>query len=93
MKIVTMYEADDGERFCSEALCLEYEQQCADLAAANNMLDNGATLMAALTTASGKSLVLYTFYPPMIGSVSSAPMARSPRDRPRRCASASCSVR
>ena len=27
------------------------------------------TLMAALTTASGKSSVLYTFYPPMIGSV------------------------
>ena len=28
----------------------------------------GGTLMAALTTASGKSSVLYTFYPPMIGS-------------------------
>lgn len=51
MKTVTMYEADDGNQFCAEAQCLEYEQQCADLASANDMLDNGATLVAALTRA------------------------------------------
>jgi hypothetical protein len=51
MKTVTMYEADDGKQFRAEVLCLEYEQQCADLAAANDMLDNGSTLMAALTRA------------------------------------------
>lgn len=51
MKTVTMYEAEDGQQFRTEAQCVEYEQQCADLAAANDMLDNGATLMAALTRA------------------------------------------
>ena len=51
MKTATMYEADDGKQFRTEALCLEYDQQCADLAAANEMLDNGASLMAALTRA------------------------------------------
>ena len=51
MKTVTMYEADDGEQFRDEARCVEYEQACADLAAANDMLENGATLMAALTRA------------------------------------------
>lgn len=51
MKTVTMHEAEDGKLFSTEALCLEYEQQCADLAAANDMLNNGATLMAALTRA------------------------------------------
>ncbi len=51
MKTVTMYEADDGKQFRDEAQCVEYEQQCADLAAANDMLDNGATLMAAMTRA------------------------------------------
>ena len=51
MKTVTMYEAEDGKQFRAEAPCLEYEQQCADLAAANDMLYNGATLMAALTRA------------------------------------------
>ena len=51
MKTVTMYEADDGKQFRAEAQCLEYEQQCADLAAATDMLGNGATLMAALTRA------------------------------------------
>lgn len=51
MKTVTMYEAEDGRQFRAEAQCLEYEQQCADLAAANDMLYNGATLMAALTRA------------------------------------------
>jgi hypothetical protein len=51
MKIVTMYEAEDGQQFRTEAQCVEYEQQCADLAAANDMLDNGASLMAALTRA------------------------------------------
>ena len=51
MKTVTMYEAEDGKQFRAEAQCLEYEQQCADLAAANDMLYNGSTLMAALTRA------------------------------------------
>lgn len=51
MKTVTMYEAEDGKQFRDQAQCLEYEQQLADLAAANDMLDNGATLMAALTRA------------------------------------------
>lgn len=51
MKTVTMYEAEDGQQFSTKAQCAEHEQQCADLAAANDMLDNGATLMAALTRA------------------------------------------
>ncbi len=51
MKTVTMYEAEDGRQFRAEAQCLEYEQQCADLAAANDMLYDGATLMAALARA------------------------------------------
>ncbi len=51
MQTVTMYEAKDGKQFRAEAQCLEYEQQCDDLAAANDMLENGATLMAALTRA------------------------------------------
>lgn len=51
MKIVTMYEAEDGKQFRVESQCSEYEQQRADLAAANDMLNNGATLMAALTRA------------------------------------------
>jgi hypothetical protein len=51
MKTVTMYEAEDGKQFSTEAMCVEYEQSCADLSAANDMLENGATLMAALTRA------------------------------------------
>jgi len=51
------YEADDGKQFRSEAQRAEYEQQCVDLAVANDMLDNGATLMAALTRAN-KSLAM-----------------------------------
>lgn len=51
MKIVTMYEAKDGRQFRDETQCVEYEQQCADVDAANDMLDNGATLMAAMTRA------------------------------------------
>lgn len=51
MKTVTVYEAEDGKQFHTKAQCLEYEQQCDDLAAANDMLYNGATLMAALTRA------------------------------------------
>jgi len=51
MKSVMMYEADDGKRFNDPTLCLEYEQQCTDVDAANNMLDNGATLMAVLVRA------------------------------------------
>ena len=51
MKIVAMCEADDGKRFPTESGCLNYEQMCSDVAAANNMLSNGATLMAALIRA------------------------------------------
>lgn len=51
MKLVPMYEADDGKQFRAEDKCLEYEQQCEDARAANDMLENGATLMAALTRA------------------------------------------
>ena len=51
MKIVPMYEAEDGKQFRDAPQCIEYEQQCSDLAAANDMMDNGATLMAALTRA------------------------------------------
>ncbi len=46
-----MYEAEDGQQFRTEPQCLEYEQQCANTGAANDMLDNGATLMATLTRA------------------------------------------
>ena len=51
MKAVMVYEAGDGTQFRSEDYCLEYEQQCTDLAAANSMLSNGATLTAALARA------------------------------------------
>ena len=51
MKTFTMYEAKDGTQFQREDECLEYELQCDDLVAANDMLKNGATLMAALTRA------------------------------------------
>lgn len=51
MKTVTMYEAEDGKQFRVEGQCLEYEQQREDAKAANEMLENGATLMAALTRA------------------------------------------
>ena len=51
MRTVTLYEAYDGSRFIREADCLEYERQMRDAEAANEMLRNGATLMAALTRA------------------------------------------
>jgi hypothetical protein len=54
MKTVTLYEAYDGKRFIREADCLEYEQQMQDAKAANEMLANGATLMAVLTRANRK---------------------------------------
>jgi len=54
MKTVTLYEAYDGRRFIREADCLEYEQQLQDAKAANEMLRNGATLMAVLTRANQK---------------------------------------
>ena len=52
MKTITMFEAEDGQKFQSAAECLEYEAQCADLAAANDMLKNGSTLMAAIIRSS-----------------------------------------
>lgn len=51
MKVVTMYEANDGKQFSTEASCLEYEQALDDTFAANEMLENGATLMSVLTRA------------------------------------------
>lgn len=51
MKIVKMYEADDGKQFRSEIECLTHERLCKDAKAANNMLWNGATLMAVLVQA------------------------------------------
>ena len=51
MKVVTMYEANDSKRFLTEAHCLEYEQACEDAFAANEMLENGATLMSVMTRA------------------------------------------
>ena len=51
MKTITMFEAEDEKRFMSAAECLEYEQQCVDLAAANDMLKNGSTLIAAISRA------------------------------------------
>ena len=51
MKTIIMFEAEDEKRFMSAAECVEYEQQCVDLAAANDMLKNGGTFMAAITRA------------------------------------------
>ena len=51
MKVITRYESEDGRMFRSEAECLEYEQQREDARAASDMLNNGSTLMAALTRA------------------------------------------
>jgi hypothetical protein len=51
MKTITMYEANDGKQFRSETECLEYEQWLEDLNAANEILHNGATLMATLIRA------------------------------------------
>ena len=51
MKHVTMYEAEDGKQFRTESQCAEYEQQCEDLAVANDMLKNGSTLLSTLIRA------------------------------------------
>jgi hypothetical protein len=51
MRIITFYAAEDGKQFRDSAQCLEYEQQCKDALDANEMLENGATLMAVLTRA------------------------------------------
>lgn len=51
MKVVTMYEANDGKQFSTESSCLGYEQALDDALAANEMLENGATLMSVLTRA------------------------------------------
>lgn len=59
MKIVTMYEAQDGKLFRNESLCLEYEQRCIDLVDANDRLHNGATLMDVLTKANHTRPWLY----------------------------------
>ena len=64
MKIVTMYEAQDGKLFRNESLCLEYEQRCVDLADANDMLHNGATLMDVLTKANQTRLSFYRHLSP-----------------------------
>ena len=51
MKILTMYESGDGELFTSENECLQHEQKCADLDAANEMLATGANLLDVLERA------------------------------------------
>ena len=51
MKIVAMYESDDGELFTAENDCLRHEQKCTDLCAANEMLANGANLLEVLEMA------------------------------------------
>lgn len=48
MKTVQMYEAEDGTRFTLESQCAEYERHCANVKAANLMLESGATLMSVL---------------------------------------------
>lgn len=48
MKVVTMYEAEDGKQFRYEDQCLRHEEECANLKAANELLNSGATLMQAL---------------------------------------------
>lgn len=48
MKVVTMYEAEDGKQFRHEDQCLRHEEECANLKAANELLNSGATLMQAL---------------------------------------------
>jgi hypothetical protein len=48
MKLVTMYEALDGNQFYTEHQCIEYEEVCENVRAANTMLAGGATVMAAL---------------------------------------------
>ena len=51
VKVVTMYEANDGKQFSTESSCLKYEQDLDNAFAANEMLENGATLMSVLTRA------------------------------------------
>lgn len=51
MKAITVYEALDGRRFDTEQRCVEHDTYCADAAAANEMLANGATLFAVLARA------------------------------------------
>lgn len=48
MKMVTMYEAIDGKQFRHKDQCIQYEEECTNLAAANEMLRNGSTLLDAL---------------------------------------------
>lgn len=51
MKVVTVYEASDGKQFSTEFSCLRHEQDLDNTFAANEMLENGATLMSVLTRA------------------------------------------
>lgn len=40
MKFITKYQAVDGTEFFSEQTCVEWEQWCDDLAAANALYDD-----------------------------------------------------
>lgn len=51
MKKLTIYETRDGTRFDNEAAAQRHGCLLDDIDAANEMLSNGATLMAALTRA------------------------------------------
>lgn len=51
MKVVTVYVAEDGKQFSKQDYCQEYEQFCECVNAANEMLENGATLYAVLAKA------------------------------------------
>lgn len=54
MKQIVMFESEDGSQLFARAEdCAEYEQRCADVAAANVMLDSGSSLYDALAMANG----------------------------------------
>ncbi len=53
MRIITMYEAEDGEAFYSEKQCLTHEKALADVRLANQMLKDGCNLFDVLTVAGG----------------------------------------
>lgn len=48
MKIVQMYEAEDGTQFRYEDDCLRHEAECENLKAAKELLNNGAPLIQAI---------------------------------------------
>jgi hypothetical protein len=51
MKIITKYQANDGIEFFNEKSCSDYEDDCNNVAAANEMFKNGANLLDSLIRA------------------------------------------